>query len=176
MSTKQEIENFQLQRAEEVRRLYYQFARTRRDVRNTLTPRRVIRRHPDLAVLAATLAGFWLAPHVGRPAPRKQSRGRSGPLGLLSSFFTSRHPTHEEEEKKPQPHEKPPHSWAQILIRAALPIVLRELKSNGSLLTWIENTLRKTSEHFRKNGHTPTEPSAAASGPDMAADRSIHPE
>ena len=70
MSLSEQLEELERQRSEEVRNLHCTYLRTKREVRRTVSPTRLVRKHLTLSLAAGAALGLLLAP---RPSPRPMS-------------------------------------------------------------------------------------------------------
>ena len=81
MKLHKQLHHLEQQRDVELRTITFEFARFKGDLRHTLSPRRVIKKHPATAMLIAAAAGIMLAPGGRKPdsAPTA-APGRRHPL------------------------------------------------------------------------------------------------
>jgi len=82
MTLEEQIVALERQRRRELREMTFLFARSRHEVRRALSPDRLIRRHIGVAVAAAAVAGFLLAPRPG-PARAPEFRRRHNWWGTV---------------------------------------------------------------------------------------------
>ena len=132
MSLETEIEELQKHRDDEAKKLRFTAARTKRNFSRALNPERQIRKHLGLALGAAALAGFALA-----PGARKEHKA----------------PKETEEEKPGQAKEKRPEP-----ARGAIQVVLASLLAEAvSKVDW-QALSGQLVDHFKKRFKEPGEP------------------
>lgn len=168
MTLEQQIRDLERQRRNELRSATYLFARTKRDVRRTLSPDRIIRRHIGVAMAAAAVGAMLLAP---APQPRRTKReissaapehaaGPSALWGVLRSVLPQplRHWIRRNgvEQSALESSPKQGKGLLDLLVAELAALAVRRLNLPGVLQQWMQRFKRAA-----KGEAAPGEPTVA---------------
>ena len=183
MSLKQELHALKQQRREELQTLHFTYVRTKRDIKRSLSPDRMIRKHMGVSLGIAAFAGLLLAPRLG--GRRKTEDGKRSRFGgwarRLSRMFLPRgkplapesnagEPEAKREEEmltggEAEPPRKRREGLLVKLLAAVMVALLRQLDLPRLMRDWIGNWgAGRRGDGHRSNGHGVPQSTVADAG------------